>query len=126
MAGHKGAWAALFCLFTLVGAGCGKENPAYCTATKPCTNPATPYCDLTGKFAGYPNLCTAQPQLPGPTDLTPEDIGTVGSGFSASAGQATSEHYIAATVTGPAVAAESVGATSENYMHSSVAQVGGN
>lgn len=42
---------------------CTKTSALYCSEDKPCTDPARPYCDLTGEFdpGGHANTCVPDP-----------------------------------------------------------------
>lgn len=55
----------------LLGLRCTKNNPEYCDATRPCADPARPFCDLNGSYQPLSNYCIAQPGSQGNPDLPP-------------------------------------------------------
>lgn len=54
---------AVFCVLWLLGA-CAKRDPLYCDEETPCTDPALPFCDLTGEHPaseGVGRTCIPDP-----------------------------------------------------------------
>jgi len=53
-------FALLAAVVACAGAGCTKDNPAFCNDNSECTDPAAPFCDVDGEF-GDRNHCVANP-----------------------------------------------------------------
>jgi hypothetical protein len=95
LSGPRGLWhparimgsklVAVFCGMWLLGA-CAKKDPLYCDEETPCTDPALPFCDLTGEHPaseGIGRTCIPDPfpdagVPPGEVELTVVKTGAGG------------------------------------------------